>query len=191
MSTNPLITKINTDAKAKADAVLVEAKQTVGQIEQAMATAVADLESVAKDRLAKRMKQAELVALAKATQAGKLALQQAKRSYLDALFASVYTELSELSDTDYIALVTSIAANVLPADLQTVTVASYPSNRQALTESLLKTLHITAVTMQVDDSLDAGMILETADGVYDITLNRVFSERRTDLEIKIAASLNA
>jgi hypothetical protein len=46
-------------------------------------------------------------------------------------------------------------------------------------------------TVSADPALTAGFVITTADGVYDVTLDRLIAERRADLEMKVAEVLSA
>ena len=187
--TNPLLTKIKSDAEAKAAAIVTEAKEAVAKIQADTAAKVAELETAAATQLEKRQQHAELVALAQSEQAGKLALQAAKREHIDALFSAVFAELGAMTEAEYKAFVTALAGDVLPESLTGVSVVRYPATHQEITKEILTTLKITAAEMKADKDITVGFVAETADGVYDVTLDRIFGERRTQLEIEVAASL--
>src|SRR6056297_3470972 len=96
MADNALLSKITNDAAAQADDIIAAAEREVAEINNQTKHKIQALQTDAKRDLDKKVHQRERVAVSQAQQAGKIALQTAKRKYLDRLFTNVFTELTAL-----------------------------------------------------------------------------------------------
>ncbi len=189
MSEITLIEKIKQDAATAVAEVKTAGAAEVEGVQretQAAIDALVESESAA---LKKQQEQMELVAVSRAKQAGKIALQQAKRNQINQLFSELETELTEQSSDDYVAFFAKYAAQMLPKQVE-VTVVEAPANRQAETKQVLDKLSIGG-EVESCPSLKAGLIVYTKDGVYDATLARMMSEKRAALEMMIVNKVMA
>ena len=189
MSESTLIAKIKADAAAAVATLKAEGTAAVSQIEREADAAIDVLRAEHAQTLEKRLAHLELVAVSKAKQEANIALQQAKRNEVDALFASVTKDLAGQSSDSYVAFFGAYAKKLLPANLIDVTVRA-PETRLAETKDIMTTLGVTG-TVLADRGIEAGLIVEAADGVYDATLARLIEERRGELEMQVIEKLNA
>lgn len=184
MSEITLIEKIKQDAAAEAAAIKAEGDATVEAFKRETDTLVEARKKALTAALKKELAQTELVAVSKAKQAAKLAIQTAKREEMDALFTTVAKEIAEAPAAEYIAFFTKYAANIVPSEVQVTRVIA-PAARETETIDIVKQLGLSGEVV-TDDTIVAGFILEVADGVYDVTLTRLMSEHRAELEMEIA-----
>lgn len=185
MSTQTLTDRIKADAAAEVASIEAEAARTVAAIEAECQTTVAALREEAAAARTKKQAQQTLVATSKAKQAGKLAVQTAKRRHLDTIFAKAYDALVSAEAAQYEALIGGLAKARLPDSIAAVQSVIAPAGRVSETERVLSSLGITA-SVTGDEQLDAGFVLTTDDGVYDISFARVFADARPALETMVA-----
>jgi hypothetical protein len=148
---------------------------------------IATLQAEAQIALQKKKQQLELVATSQARQAGNITLQTAKRKHIDALFAAAFAELIQQSSAEYVAYFTALAKAALPTDIE-VTSVQGPDSRETETTTILNELGISAPTTVVS-TVTAGLIIFSEDGVYDISFDRMFAEKREELEMVIVNEL--
>lgn len=183
MSSVTLLEKIKKDAATAAEEIASTAAEEASVIERETEAAVKKLQEDHKAQLVRKKEQLERVAVSKAKQSNKIALQQAKRDQLDAVFAEVTKKLSGQSSDEYVAFFTRQAKSVLAEKVEAVRVLA-PANRVEETKSILGSLGISA-EVTGDDSIVAGFVLHAKDGVYDVTLARLISEKRSELEMMV------
>ena len=183
-SENVLVQKITADTQSRIDEVQAHAKTEVADIERARNQQVDALQAEATTQLKKKQQQQELVAVSKARQAANIALQTAKRAAVDAAFATAFAELAELSSAEYVAFFTKQADRIVPKD-SVVKKVSAPANRTEETKEIVKTISDSETEIATVSSMKAGFILETAEGVFDVTLERLMGEKRSALEIDV------
>lgn len=186
--TNTLLEKITADVDAEVAAITAAAAAEVVAIEAETKRVVETLQSDAAAALTKKQQQLALVATAKAKQAGTIAIQAAKRTAIDDLFAAVTTTMLAETGADYCARYIKRAQAVLPADCEVVSVAA-PVAREAETKEILTALGITA-PVTTTNAVRAGLIITAADGVYDVSFDRLMAEVRPTLEIELAQAVS-
>ena len=185
MATNTLIEKISAEAEAEVAKIKATANAEVEKIQVETESALEALRAEAATVLAKKKEQQELVATSKAKQEGKLKVQRTKRAKLDELFAGVYEELVGQSSDDYVAFFTAQAKQTLPDGVTAPSVTA-PQNRLDETKQILATLGLQA-EIKGSDALSAGFIVTATDGVYDVTFNRIFELKRSELEMEVVS----
>lgn len=189
MSQNTLIEKIQQNAQAEVDVIVTAQLAEVARIESETEKSIANLRQAHAEALKKKKAQVELVAISRAKQAGNIALQAAKRSAIDAIFDTAFAELRSLEPASYVAFYTKRCQATVPRDAE-VEVVLAPAERQTETQQILAASGLSgAVT--VDKTVDAGLIVKTTSGVYDISLNRLFSQQRPDLEMMVVNKVAA
>ena len=187
MSENTLIKKIKQEADVKAEAILAKAATEVEAIERESQSVVEAIASDEKVVLEKEKSHRELVAVSKAKQAGNIALQQAKRNHIDAVFAEVHKNIADQSGAEYVSFFKTKAESILPEKVEAAVVQA-PEAKQDETATILKDLGISA-EVEADSTIDAGFIVKAADGVYDVTLRRLFAENREALEMEVVRNV--
>ncbi len=187
MSQATLIEKIKADAALEVAAIKAAGAVQVEAIVRETEAALASLRSAHHAVEEKKLAQLELAAVARAKQAGKLAVQAAKRTAIDELFADVEQALIKLSAEEYVATFAKHAAAVIPAGV-TVTAVRAPQDRLAETKQILAAQGIVG-DISPDDTIKAGFMLHATDGAYDVTLTRLLDERRTALEMEVMTAV--
>lgn len=187
MSQNPLVAKIKKDAEqvvaditAKNEAVLVAIQEET----EAKLAAVREAHAAA---LEKQKKQLELVVTSRAKQIGKIALQQAKRDQIDSLFDTVITDLVAQPAETYIDYFSTLVSKIVPTSA-TITIIRAPQNRATETDRIIAQCGLSG-TVELSGEIDAGLVVITTEGVYDITLNRLVNEAKADLEMEIVSQV--
>ena len=183
-SENVLVKKIVAATQDQVEAIRAQAQSEVADIKQATEDQVTELGEQAAKQLEKKKQQQELVALSKARQLANIAVQTAKRNAVDSAFAKAFAELAKMSSEEYKAFFSAHVQKNVPAKSEVVSVHA-PANRideskQIVSDVLGSNAEITPTTES-----KAGLIITTTDGVYDITLERLISEKRPELEVEI------
>lgn len=189
MSQNTLIEKIKQDAAVTVAEIKATGATQVEGIERDIEAQVTALKNEHTTALEKTKAQMELVAISKAKQAGNIALQSAKRTKIDAIFTAVATDLENQPTAEYVAFFTKYASGIIPKKVEILYVYA-PANREAETTEILKNLDISG-EIKSDSSSKAGMVVHTKDGVYDVTLARLMSEKRAELEMVVVNKVMA
>jgi vacuolar-type H+-ATPase subunit E/Vma4 len=189
MSQNTLIEKIKQDAAQTVAEIKSTGATQVEGIEREIETKVAELKKVHDMALLKTKAQMELVAISKAKQAGNIAIQSAKRNKIDAIFTAVAGDLENQASAEYVAFFQKYASEIIPQGVEATHVHA-PATRATETAEILKNLGLSG-TVTDDASCKAGMVIHTKDGVYDITLNRLMSEKRAELEMVVVNKVMA
>ncbi|MCB9812694.1 hypothetical protein H6778_03490 [Candidatus Nomurabacteria bacterium] len=189
MSHNTLLEKIQTDVAAEIDAIKAAGAAEVAKIEAETEQAIQTLRVTHTVALEKELAQQELVVISKAKQAGKIALQSAKRAEIDDLFVTIEKELAGQAAEGYVHLFSKYASSIIPAGV-VVTKVVAPESRVSETAEILKAAGVVA-EVTPDARIGAGFILYTADGVYDVTLARIMSEARVEIEMEVVQTVMA
>lgn len=184
-----LIQKIQQDAAHEIAEIKAAGAAKVAAIVRETDAVVADLTNTHTIALKKRLAQSELVAVAKAKQAAKIAVQTAKRAEIEALFMEVSKELVEQPAAEYVAYFAKYAASLIPKTTTVIEVTA-PAARIAETKDILTLLGFSGEVVG-DARVKAGFILRATDGVYDITLDRLVGEKRAELEMEIVKKVMA
>jgi len=187
MSHNTLIDKIKQDAATEVAKIKQVGADKVAEIERETDRVVAEMTDTHTADLKKQRERAELVAVSRARQAGRIAVQQAKRDQIDALFIAVAKDLAGQPSDAYVACFTKHARTIVPAQVA-VTKVDAPAARVTETADILTQLGLTG-TVVANDAIQAGFVLHSADGVYDVTLDRIMSEQRATLEMEVVGQV--
>ena len=183
MSENTLLAKITADTEAQIAEIQAKAEAETLVLRRETEQRIAQLQQDASVELEKKKKQQELVGVSKARQAANIKLQQAKRTAVDAAFADVLKKLQNLPSDEYVKLFSTVVKESVPADAELTRVLA-PANRLTETADILKAANKTADVV-ADQTMIGGLMIESAAGVYDITLHRLFNEKKASLEIEI------
>lgn len=189
MSQNALIEKIKAEVASDVAQIKESREAELAKIQHETELALEAKRTAQQASLEKELAHLELVAIAKAKQTGNIAVQVAKRTAIDALFSELVETLAQQPADGYVKTFAAHATRILPPNISAISVQA-PKNRLAETESILKELGITA-TVTPNDAIGAGLIVYTADGVYDVTLNRIIEEKRPELEMEIVNTVMA
>lgn len=187
MSDNTLIEKIKADADAAIAQIKDKQAADVAAVASETDTLVSELEATHEVELAKAKEHVALVTTSRAKQAANIALQQAKRDEIDSICTAALAGITGGSSDDYVKFFTAKATSLVPSDV-VATVVETATGRIAEAESILKAINITA-DVKENANISAGMIVHSADGVYDVTLDRIFADKQADLEMIIAQQL--
>lgn len=189
MSQNSLIEKIKNDAAKAVEEIKAQGAADIESIKQATETEVAELKKTHDANLEKKKAHMELVAVSKAKQAGNIAVQTAKREQINSIFSAVSEELAGQEADAYVKFFTKFVKESVPEKAE-VTKVLAPKSRIEETEKVLKEAGLTG-DVKADNSITAGLVVATKDGVYDVTLERLMNDRRAELEMVIANQVEA
>jgi vacuolar-type H+-ATPase subunit E/Vma4 len=183
MSQTTLIEKIKNDAQQEVAEIQAESATAVAAIQSETEAEVANLQAAHEATLEKQKEQLERVTLAKAKQAGNIAVQSAKRSQIDSILDAVKAELVEQTADDYVKFFNGHLSQVVPKNVEVESVSA-PTGRTEETNQLLTAAGLTG-TVVTDPGIEAGLMIQAKDGVYDVTLARLLADKRPDLEALI------
>ena len=183
MSDITLIEKIKQDAALEVAEIKAEGDAKVEAVRRETDAAVTARKEAHSAALKKELAQAELVAVSKAKQAAKIALQSAKREEIDNAFVAVTEDIAGASAAEYVAFFAKYAAAIVPKDAAVKRVAA-PAARTAETTDILKELGLSGEVV-ADARIKAGLMITASDGVYDVTLARLINDKRAELEMEI------
>ena len=183
MSQNTLIEKIQNDAAAEVEEIKAEAQKAVEAIQSETEAEVEELNQSSEAALKKQKEQLELVTISKAKQSGKIAVQTAKRAQIDSILDGVRTDLAKLDSDEYVKFFVSHVSTIVPKDTE-VTSVSAPKNRADETAKVLKESGLSGEVSE-DATIEAGLMIQAADGVYDVTLARLIEEKRASIEAMV------
>jgi len=189
MSENTLVAKIKADTDAQVAEIQATNKVEVAAIEQETADKLSALKEAHEVAVKKQHDQLELVAISRAKQSGKIASQQAKRNQINSIFAEVKADLIAQSSDTYVAYFAKQVVVSVPKDIVVTSVLA-PANREAETKQILEQCGITGV-VTANAGIKAGLLIKTAEGVYDITLDRLINEQQAELEMEMVAKVMA
>ena len=184
MSLQGIIEKIQVEAKAEADTINSEALKKQAEITSATASQKADIESAFKSTLEKQQTHRRSVVESLEKQRASLALQSAKREVLDEVYEQALVKLLEVPEADYVNLLVNRYKTLVPADTKITTIVA-PEKRQKETEEIAKQLNWSA-PITTDTKLKGGCVLVGADFEYDLSLEKLFTENRSNSETEIA-----
>lgn len=187
MSESTLVDKINLEATVEIEALKKAAQADIALIQHETKRQLESMRAAHNAEKAKTLSHLELVAVSKAKQAGKIALQQAKRKQMDELFATVAADLEQLPPAEYVTFFARHLAVAVPSDIK-VDVVHAPAARLEETKQILAAQGL-AGTVVADEQVTVGLLLRAVDGVYDVTLHRILDERRPTLEMEVMKTL--
>lgn len=186
---NPLVEKINAEIEAKIKEIEAETESKLAKIKAEGESRMADLALSSQDRVKKQKDQLERVTTSKVRQDGHIAVQTTKRDALDSFFAEAFTSLVEEGKDEYVNRFTALGKETLPKELKVVSVEC-PAQREEETEDILKELGLDS-KVESNPTIKAGLIIVAEDGVFDLTLDRLFKERRPMLEMNVMEKINS
>lgn len=189
MSESTLIAKIKAEAVASVATIKAENEVALSKLAHDFDARISAMKAEHDLMLKKKLAQMELVALSKAKQEANIKLQQAKRDEVDALFSAVKDRLLMQPAGDYVTFFSTHVKRLVPNDLGNVTIRT-AEKRLSEAKEIISILGING-EIRTDYAITAGMIIESEDGVYDVTLDRLMEERRPELEMRVLDSLKA
>lgn len=189
MSESTLVDKIQFEATTEIEALKKSAQAELALLQEQTEQQLGAMRAAHEATKAKTLSQLELVAVSKAKQAGKIALQQAKRKQMDELFTAVVADLAKLPATEYVSFFARHLATAVPPETVVQTTHA-PASRLEETKQILAGQGLTG-TVVADERLTAGLMLHATDGVYDVTLERIVSDKRAALEMEVMNALQS
>lgn len=187
MSLQAIIEKIKNDSETEANEILTEAEKRVSEIRQETDRKVGDIKAVFQSDFKKKSEHLENVTLSLEKQKVNLAIQVAKRQVLDEAFIEALSSVLALPSSEYVSVLTEYYKKILPKDLTVLSVLSSES-RQAESLEILKALDLSA-SVSVSNRLKGGLILIGSDFEFDLSVEKLFAEIRSNSEIEIAKTL--
>ena len=183
MSENTLVAKITADTEAVVNKIKSASQSEIEAIQRETEEKISSQKESHKVAQQKKHDQMELVAVSRAKQEGHIAMQTAKRKQIDAIFGELQEQLVSQSADEYVSFFTRYAKEVVDEGVIAVTVEA-PAKRESETKKILETLNLSG-EVTINDNITAGFILRTEGGVYDVTLDRMLSGRRSELEMEV------
>ena len=187
MSLQAIVEKIKSDSEAEANEILAEAEKRVSEIRQETDRKIGDIKAGFQTEFKKKSEHYENVTLSLEKQKANLAMQTEKRRVLDEVFTDALSSVLALSSSDYVLVLTERYKNILPKDIEVVSVLS-SENRQSESLEILKSLNI-SVPISLSPRLKGGLIFVGSDFEFDLSVEKLFSEIRANSEIEIAKNL--
>lgn len=187
MSESTLVQKIRTDAEAAVAAIKEKQQADVVAIQRETAEELAVLKKNHEVALEKEKQHMKIVATSQARRAESLARQTAKREQIELAFAEFKTEFTSQSAEDYVEFFGSKVKEIVPDSVK-VTAIHAPKDRLDETKKILSAAGVSG-DIQENSAITAGLVIHTEDGVYDVTLERLFSEARPELELLVVEQL--
>lgn len=188
MSVQAIVEKITHEAQEQAASLLTEAEQKRTEIEAQTEKQLATLQQHAVVALEKEKAHIASVTKSLAEQQKKIAVQKVKRAEVNAVFDKALTQLRDMSADSYATFFTQVCREQVVVDAEEITSVRTAPQRTAETAQILEALGIT-VTCVADESLTGGLVLEGDMFSFDCSLERLFAERRPQLEIEVAQIL--
>lgn len=183
MSNNTLVAKIKANAEEKAAEIAKGVEVEVSAIKQETETKLKALRDAHATELEKQNKHLELVTVSRAKQSGKISLQQAKRNQIDAIFAEATEELVNQPAQSYVSYFAKQVKEIIPDNLKVTKVLS-PAKRLDETKKILSEAGLSG-DVEEGTGIAAGLVIESEDGVYDVTLDRLMNVERAQIEMEI------
>ncbi|MCA9362977.1 V-type ATP synthase subunit E [Candidatus Kaiserbacteria bacterium] len=183
MSQNTLIEKIKNDAAQAVEEIKAAGAAEISAIQSGIEAEVAKLSETHTVNLEKKKAQMELVAVSKAKQNGNIAVQTAKRKQINAVFDSVTEDLAGQDADAYVSFFVKYVKEIVPSDTEVEHVHA-PTKRVDETTKIIKEAGLGG-EVKADSAIKAGLVVRAKDGVYDVTLNRIMSEKRAELEMVV------
>lgn len=188
MSHNTLIEKIKQDVATTIATIKTEGEAKVAEIERETETVIADMVKNHEAKLHKQHEQMELVAVSQARQASRIAIQEAKRNQVNQLFSEVLNELINQNSEAYVSCFVNLAKDISETKIAIQSVSA-PTNRVNETKQIIAKLMGQEIEIVPVNEIKAGFVINALDGVYDYTLERIMSEKRPELEMKVIKML--
>ena len=187
MSLQAIIEKIKTDSQAEANGILAEAERGVSEIRHESEQKINALKANFEAEFKKKSEHLENVTLSLEKQKSNLATQTAKRKILDEAFTEALSIVINLPSSEYVSTLVEYYKKTLPKNLSVLSVLA-PENRQAESLEILKILGLSA-SVSANPRLKGGLILIGSDFEFDLSVEKLFAEIRSNSEIEIAKSL--
>lgn len=184
--TNTLLEKIASETQTLVSSLKQQSAAEVADIEAQTKRMIAELRDAAAHTLTKKKQHIERVLLAKAEQAAIMQLQVAKRESVNKLFSQVEENLHAEPSAQYIDRYQAKIKAVL-ATGETVTLVQGPVGRETETAAIMAACGINASSV-FTSGITSGVIVTTDAGVYDMSLDRLLTDVRPELEIKLVTN---
>ncbi len=190
MSQSILIKKIKAEAEAEVKKIKAEAEAKVKSLTGEVESKIESLRQQTEVELNQEIQHRRLVALSKARQDSNLKRHEVKRKAIDSIMEEVVAEVKKWSSDKYVDWFTYRAKTSAPdliADKSVkITKISTATDRKREAELILEN-----VGLQFDGSIEenkeiiAGLLIVTDGGVYDLTFDSFFNQKRTELEMSV------
>ncbi len=187
MSLQAIVEKIKIDAQSEVQAINAEAEHRLADVTQETNRQINDIKSVFATSFEKQKTQLEVVHKSLEKQRVNMAMQSTKRRVLDEVYKQAFEEISNLPSSEYVEVLVKKYKVLVPNDAKIVSILT-SENRQAETEEICKSLSWSA-PVTFSSKLKGGCILIGDDFEFDLSIERLFAEQRSESEIEIAATL--
>jgi vacuolar-type H+-ATPase subunit E/Vma4 len=189
MSHNTLIAKIESDAQAAVAEIESKQASAVAIVDSETEALIAEKKAQHDKVLEKKLHHLELVALSQAKQNANIALQTAKRNQIDSVFETVLKSIIAKKSDEYVSFFSKLAKDIMPSTAEVTSVVT-AVGREEEAKKIITSVESKGV-VTVDKNISGGIIVHTKEGVYDITLDRLFSDKRAEMEMEVVKSLTS
>ncbi len=190
MALHDITTKILDDAKKQVAQIKRTATREAKRIIQEAEKANKQYEVRSDHETKQELERRERTALSQARRQAQQIVNARKRQLVDEVLRDAGAQIAQADDDAYTAFCEKLLVAV-PQDLRAqVTRVRAPQSRVALTERICAAAGIQAAVV-ADATVVAGMVLESGNVDYDLTLRQRIADERQTLEATIAQTLLA
>ncbi len=174
--------KIISDSREQALELVSQAEKNAEKIKKESAEEVSTLKKNASIELEKILSENTARVIAHAKQEGKRLLDSTKRKLMDTVFDTAFKELANLPEKEYSSYVEKLA-HELPKDFDGKIIV--PSKRAQETTATLKKAGFTK-NISPTGAFSGGFIATMDTLEYNATFEKLFADKRSSLETKVA-----
>ena len=179
--------------------IAAEARVRVAEIERETATKVAQIAEEYAEKLANDKRKciseldatiaaAQKVALSRARRDARGIADKARRTMIDKALTESRSQIAQMDEASYRQWIGALVDTVPESEFAQITQVFAPSARLEVTKEVCAQHKLTAPVV-ADDSIDAGLRLESEQVAYDLTVARLLGDQRSELEPVIADKL--
>lgn len=187
MSLQAIAEKIKADALVEVGSIIADAELSVAEITQETNRQINDIKLAFTLSLEKQKSQLEVVHRSLEKQRINLAKQSIRRFLLDEVYAQALNEILLLSSAEYVEMLVKKYKSLVTDDIKISSILAPESRLSEITE-VSKLLGWSA-SIEITNRFKGGCILVGSDFEFDLSIERLFAEQRSESEIEIAATL--
>ncbi len=190
MALHDITTKILDDAKKQVAQIKRTATREVKRIMQEMEKANKQYEIRSDHETRQELERRERTALSQARRRAQHIINTRKRQIVDEILHDATVQIIQANDDVYTTFCKKLLVDITPDLRAQIIRVRAPQSRVTLTEQICVAAGIQAAVI-VDTTITAGMVLESGDVDYDLTLHRRIEDLAQVLEASIAQTLFA
>ncbi len=187
MSLQAIVEKIKTEAQTEAQKLLSVAEDNSLEIKEETQNQINEIKNNFQTILDKQKEKKRTIVHSLERQKLALAAQTVKRRLLDSVYYEALETIIKLPANEYIAIFVGKYEKLVPKDVE-IDLILAPEARQAETAEICKALNWSA-QVEVSLNLRGGCILKSKNFEYDLSIEKLFTDTRSNSEIEIAQLL--